>query len=147
MVDTQTQLLSLSGAGLLVFLAMKSQDALLHQCVNSHPNSHIMKQANLIYVTYEEFLDIIASVNSYAATLEFINSYCSQFYFLTSHSKINRFICLAGDLQIQNMKRNDAFVLEEHALLEEFKQKLLLAQANIQKEELSAAINAGKKHK
>lgn len=144
MIDTQTQLLSLSAVGLLVLLSMKGQDVLLHQCVNSHQNSHIMKQANLIYVTYEEFLDIIASVNSYAATLEFIKSYCTELYFLTSHSRINRFIGLAGDLQIENMKRNDAFVLQENALLEEFKHNLLTAQENIQKERLNDAIDASK---
>ncbi len=114
-------------------------------CLDGHPNGRIMQKSNLMNVTYLDFLDKIEAVDSYAAALEFINQYCIDYYFFTSHSKINRFVALARDLQIKNNKRFDATVDAENMILENFSNQLLTAQANIEKEILNDAINANKR--
>lgn len=144
MIDTTTQLCSVSSAAAVLagYIYYQKQSAL--RCFHGHVNDRMMRQANLMYVGYEEFLDIIASVDSYAATLEFIKSHCIDYYFWTSHSKINRYVLLADDLQCKNNKRMNDAVMQENALLEEFKNNLLTAQANIEKEALNDAIDASK---
>lgn len=143
--DTTTQLTTfgVAATGVVGYIYYHNQAS--QKCLDGHPNGRIMQKSNLMYITYSDFLDMIESVDSYAATLEFINEYCIDYYFFTSHSKINRFVALADDLQVKNNKRADATAYNENMILENFKNNLILAQANIEKEVLNDAINANKR--
>jgi hypothetical protein len=142
--DTTTQLTTFGVAATGVVGYVYYHNQVSQKCLDGHPNGRIIQKSNLMYINYADFLDMIESIDSYAATLEFINQYCIDYYFFTSHSKINRFVALADDLQAKNNKRADDVVFNENMILENFKNNLILAQANIEKEVLNDAINANK---
>ncbi len=113
-------------------------------CLDEHPNSRIMHKSNLIYLTYSDFLDKIESMNSYAAVVEFIEQYCTDCCYAISDAKINKFIAFVDDLQRNNNKQINSNIEKENIILENFKNQLILAQANIKQELINGAINANK---
>lgn len=110
-------------------------------CLDGHPNSRIMHKSQLIYMSYADFINTLESLESYAAVLEFVHNYCSQ-YCSVSDVKINKFIALAQDLQNSNQKRSGADVERENSILENFQNNLIIIQKNMKDELVNNAINA-----
>ena len=145
--DSTTQYVSLGSAAAVAGGYVYYQQQSSKACLDGHANGRIMQKANLLHVSYPDFLDMIEAVDSYAAALEFINQYCIDYYFFTSYSKINRFVALADDLQAKNNKRADGNVYAENMILENFKNQLMTAQTNIETEVLNDSISASKRAK
>ncbi len=86
---------------------------------------------------------MLESSDSYAEALEFMNERCTSFGFV-SDSKVNGFVALATDLQRNNYKRTDGNVEKENIALENFKNNIVLVQANVRQELIDGAISANK---
>ncbi len=143
MTDTTTQLTSVAGVVAAVGCYQYYHHNAALVCLDGHANSRIMYQSNLIYMTYSDFFNTIASANSYADVVEFINTHCTSCC-LVSDAKINKFIALVNDLQKNNCRRNNDDMTIENMILEDFKSNLILAKENIKQELINGAINANK---
>lgn len=143
LVDTPTQVVSVStvAAGVISYQYYNYKAGLI--CLDGHPNSRIMHKSGLVYMTYSDFLHKIAGLNSYGMVVEFIQQYCVS-YCLISDQKINQFIALLNDLQLNNNKRLDENVEQENMILENFKTNLFMVQKNMQEELIVNAISANK---
>ncbi|MDP3788591.1 MAG: hypothetical protein Q8Q60_04750 [Candidatus Chromulinivorax sp.] len=143
MTDTTTQLTSVASVVAAVGCYQYYHHNAALVCLDGHPNSRIMYQSNLMYMTYSDFINTIASANSYAGVVEFINTHCTSCCSI-SDAKINSFIALVNDLQKNNCKRINDDIAIENMILEDFKSNLILAKENIKQELINGAINANK---
>ncbi len=141
--DTTTQVTTLTSVvtSVAAYQYYHYQAALV--CLDGHPNSRIMYKSNLIYMTYSDFINKLASIHSYAETLEFIEQHATT-CFSMSDAKINKFIALLADLQVNNYNQMGDISEQENIVLENFKNQLILAQENIKQELINDAINANK---
>ena len=145
MKDDQTQIITVGSVGAVCVAAYMYKSQAHAVCLDGHANSRVMYKSNLINMTYSDFIDTIAQIDNYSESLEFIKAHCfDYFFFCTSHSKINRFISLAQDLQRKNSKRADSCASKDNAILEKFAHNLIEAQVNIEKELITNAIDANK---
>ena len=139
--DTPTQAITVSSVAATVaaYKYYYYQAALV--CLDGHYNSKIMHASNLIYMTYSDFLNKVATMNSYGQVTEFINQYCTSCYSV-SDAKVNKFIALVNDLQRNNLNQNSSVALQENAILETFKDQLIITRENIRQELINGAITA-----
>ncbi len=78
--DTKTQGVTLTSvAGSVVLYKYYYYQAAL-VCLDGHYNSKIMHRSDLIYMTYSDFVNKLASIHSYAETLDFMDEYCTTCY-------------------------------------------------------------------
>ena len=144
LTDGTTQAATVVCAGIIVGGYYYYQHNAALSCLDGDSNSHIMYEANLVHMTYSDFLQKITKIESYPAALEFVDQNCKA-CFSVSHEKINKFIVLVEDLQANNNKRNFERAQFDNDVLENFKTKLLTVKKNLQDQLLTDAINANKR--